>query len=103
MAETKQDGLTKGELDFMKHWQEVMRLPHLVTSQSLDKAASLLGINRTGNCSACMRTDGSILNNRYRLLLPVYQTYLELLNTPKPEVVEVVVKKKDIRKRTPKK
>lgn len=78
MANTINDNLTNGEINFMEYWKtNVIPNKTRVTSGMLDKASTFLNFQRSGNCTTCMKNDAITLNNKYRSLLNAYTEYLD--------------------------
>lgn len=76
MAETIKNDLSGQQIKFMNFWEGVVLLNKTrITSDMLDVASKYLNIKRSGNCSICMKNDAIEFNNRYKLLLPLYQQY----------------------------
>ena len=95
MAPTiKNDQPTKKEVAFCEFWERVI-LPRKwqILTTDLDKASNLIGVSRSGNCSACNRNDAQALNNIYQRLRPAYVEYKKPKPVEKP--VEIVEPEKD--------
>lgn len=113
MTEIRRDPIKQNEIDFCEFWmKEVITRKDNISTTQLDKASSLLGMHRTGNCSACMRNDAISFNNRFKLLLPAYKVHkelevskkmvgedepkkvVEIIQESKKEVIEVIKEEK---------
>lgn len=76
MPEIIKSKLKSNEIEFMKYWEDVvLKNKNKITPGMLDYASNLLGANRTGNCSTCMKNDALEMNNKYNILLSVYNQH----------------------------
>lgn len=83
--------LTETEIQFMELWTIVITKKYNISSDSIDKAASLINYKRSGTCSTCLRNDAAAINNVYRQLLPEYNLYLDVQKLKK-EIEEKEIK-----------